>query len=404
LKSTILDEVHKKPYSGHPGYRKTITTLRKLFFWPSMKGETAEYLARCQYFQQVKAEHQHPASLLQPLPIPEWKWEIISLDFITGLPKTQKQNDSIIVLIDKLSNPAHFIPIKSTFKAIKIVEIFMKEIFRLHGIPKMVISNRDIKFTSAFWKELFVGINTNLNFSTRYHPQTDGQTERTNQIIEDMLRMYVIKKPSKWEDYLHLVEFAYNNGYQTPTKLRPFEIPYGRKCTTPISWDNPTDRLMVGPEMLQEMENMVRKVQQNLKEAHDRHKSYADQKRIHLEFQVGDHVYLKVKARKSSLKLGNCAKLAPKFFGPFEILARIGPIAYQLALPTNLRIHNVFHVLLPKKYIHDPTHRIDWNSVQVEPEGEFQVEPLCILDRREITLWNRATTQVKVQWKYFSLE
>jgi hypothetical protein len=127
---------------------------------------------------------------------------------------------------------------------------------------------------------------------------------------------------------------------------------------------------MVGPEMIQEMESMVRKVQLNLKEEHDKHKSYADQKRRHLEFQVGDHVYLKVKARKSSLKLGNCAKLAPRFCGPFEILARIGPVAYLFSLPANLRIHNLFHVSLLKMYIHDPTHMIDWNFVQVEPEGE----------------------------------
>jgi hypothetical protein len=142
-----------------------------------MKGETTEYLARCQYCQQVKVEHQHPAGLLQPLPVSEWKWETISLDFITGFPKTQKQNDSIMVVIDKLSKSAHFIPVKSTFKAINIIEIFMKEIFRLHGVPKMVISDRDVKFTSTFWKELFAGINTNLNFSTSYHPQMDGQTE-----------------------------------------------------------------------------------------------------------------------------------------------------------------------------------------------------------------------------------
>jgi hypothetical protein len=253
--------VHKKPYSGHPGYQKTITTLRKLFYWPNMKGETTGYLARCQDCQQVKVEHQHHVGLLQPLPVPEWKWETILLDFITVLPKTQKQNDSIMVVIDKLSKSTHFILVKSTFKAINIAEIFMKEIFRLHGIPKMVISDRDVKFTSAFWKELFVGINTNLNFNTSYHPQTDGQTERTNQIIEDMLRTYVRTKPNKWEDYLHLVEFAYNNGYQTSAKLSPFEILYGRKCTTPISWDNLTDRLIVGPEILQEMENMVKRVQ-----------------------------------------------------------------------------------------------------------------------------------------------
>jgi hypothetical protein len=367
-----------------------------------MKGKIAEYLARCQDCQQDKVEHQHPAGLLQPLPLPEWKWETILLDFITGLPKTQKHNDSIMVVIDKLSKSTHFIPLKSTFKAINIAEIFMKEIFRLHGIPKMVISDRDVKFTSAFWKELFARLNTNLNFSTSYHPQTDGNTKRTNQIVEDMLCMYVRTKLKKWEDYLQLVEFAYNNGYQTSAKISPFEVLYGRKCTTLISWDNPADRLMVGPEMLQEMENMVRKVQQNLKEAQNRQKSYANQKRRNLKFQVGYHVYLKVKARKSSLKLGNCAKLAPRFCGPFEILARIGPVAYQLALPANLRIHNVFHISLWKKYVHDPTHMIDWNLVQVEPKGEFQVEPLQILDPREIALRNRVITQVKVQWKHLS--
>jgi hypothetical protein len=149
---------------------------------------------------------------------------------------------------------------------------------------------------------------------------------------------------------------------------------------------------------------MVRNVQQNLKEAHDKQKSYAYQKRRHLEFQVGDHVYLKVKAQKISLKLGNCAKMEPRFCGPFEILARIGPIAYQLALPANLKIHNVFHVFVLKNCVHDPTHMIDWNLVQVEPEGEFQVEPLRILARREIALWNRVVAHVKVQWKNFIFE
>jgi hypothetical protein len=230
-----LDEVHKKLYSGHQGYQKTITTLRKLFYWPSRKGKIAKYLARCQDCQQVKAKHQHLAGLLQPLPIPKWKWETISLEFIIGFPKTQKQNDSIMVVIDKLSKYAHFIPIKSTFKTINIAEIFMKEIFRLHGIPKMVISDRYVKFTSAFWKELFAGLNTNLNFSTSYHPQTNGQTKTTNKIMEDMLHMYVRTKPKKWEDYLHLVEFAYNNGYQTSAKLSRFEILYDIKCMMPIS-------------------------------------------------------------------------------------------------------------------------------------------------------------------------
>ena len=145
--------------------------------------------------------------------------------------------------------------------------------------------------------------------------------------------------------------------------MSPFEALYRRKCTTPISWDNPIDSLMMGSEMLQEMEKMVKRVQQNLKEAQDRHKSYEGWKRRHQEFQIGDHVYLKVKERRISLKLWNFSKLAPRFCGPFEILTWIGPVAYQLALPANLKFHHVFHVSLFKKYIHDPNHIVDWNMV-----------------------------------------
>ena len=151
----------------------------------------------------------------------------------------------------------------------------------MHDIPKTIVFDRDPKFTSEFWKGLFKGFGTNLNYSTTYHPESDGQTERVNRVIEDMLRMYVMDKPSKWEDYLHLVEFAYNNGYHASLKMSPFEALYGRKCNTPVSWDNPADRVVVGPELLKEMEDQMIKIKQNLKAAQDRQKSYADSNRTH---------------------------------------------------------------------------------------------------------------------------
>ena len=135
------------------------------------------------------------------------------MDFITGFPKSKKKNDSIFVFIDKLSKVAHFIPMKSTYKAVNITDIFLKEIFRLHGIPKVIISNRDVNFKGKFWRYLFSGLETQLNFSTAYHQHMDGKTERVNQIVEDMLRMYLMNNPTKWEDYMHLAEFAYNNRY-----------------------------------------------------------------------------------------------------------------------------------------------------------------------------------------------
>jgi hypothetical protein len=151
------------------------------------------------------------------------------MDFITKLPKTNKQHDSIMVVVDKITKFAHFIPVKLTHKEANIVDVYMREISILHGIPKTIVSNRDPKFTSKFWKGLFNGFGTNLNFSTAYHLESDGQIERVNQVIEDMLMMYVMDKPSKWEDYLHLVEFAYKNGYQAYLKMSPIEALYGRK-------------------------------------------------------------------------------------------------------------------------------------------------------------------------------
>eukprot|EP00253_Pinus_taeda_P030277 PITA_30277 len=361
-----------------------------------MKKNIAEYLARCLECQQIKAEHHHPVGLLQPLPIPEWKWEIISMDFITGLPKTKRNNDSIMVVVDKLSKVAQFIPVQSTYKVVEIAHIFMQNVFKLHGLPKTIISNRNVKFTSAFRRTLFADLGTQLNFSTAYHPKTEGQTERVNQVVEDMLRAYVMQQPTLWEEYLHLVEFAYNNGYHTSTQMSPFEVMYGRKCRTPSSWGGPKDKLSLRPEMLKEMEDMVKRVCVNLKAAQDRQKNVADRKRRFKEYQVGYHVYIRIQAKQSTLQWSGCAKLAPRYCGPFQILARIGPVAYQLALPSHIRVHNVFHVSVLKKYVYDPKH--------VEPEGEVLVEPLNILDRREVQLRKRVITQVKIQWRHYGPE
>jgi hypothetical protein len=203
-----------------------------------------------------------------------------------------------------------------------------------------------------------------------------------NQVIEDILRMYVMDNPSKWEDYLHLVEFAYNNGYQTSLKMSPFEVVYGRRFNTPVSWDNPSNRAIVGPELLKEMEEKMLKIKQKLKASQDRKKRYVGKNRIHKEFKVGEHVFLKVKANISSLKLGNCSKLAARDCGPFEILERIGPVAYMLSFLASMTVHNVFHVSLLKKYIPDANHVIDWNVIQVEQEGVLQVHSVRILDRK----------------------
>ena len=175
--------------------------------------------------------------------------------------------------------------------------------------------------------------------------------------------MYVMNMPKKPEDYLHLVEFSYNNNYQASLKMSPFEVLYGRRHKVPLSWGYMEDRMALGPDMLAQMEEMVRQINQNLKAAQDRQKSYADRKQTSKEYRVGEHVFLRVKPKKSKLRIGLYAKLAPRYVGPFENFARIGPVAYQLALPPYIRIHDVFHIYLLKKYVVDQSHIINRDSV-----------------------------------------
>lgn len=198
-----------------------------------------------------------------------------------------------------------------------------------------------------------------------YHPQTDGKIERVNQVVEDMLRAFVMQQPNKWEYYLDLAEFAYNTGYHTSLQMSPFEALYGRKCRTPSVQSGPEDRLRSGPEMLEEMEGLVKKVCSNLKAAQDRQKRFVDRKRRFKEYQVSDHMYVRNRARKITLQWSGCSKLAPTYCGSFQILVRIEPVAYQLALPSHIRVQNVFHVSVLKKYVYDPKHVINWQEEYV---------------------------------------
>jgi hypothetical protein len=254
-RNLVLKEMHNVPYVWHLGYQKTIAPVRRQLFWQGMKEYVVDYISRCMECQRVKAQHRHPVDLLQPLPIPEKKWKVVTIDFITKLPMKTRQHDSIMFVVDKLTKAAHFVPLKMTHTTTNIAEINIREIVRLHEIPKTIVLDRDTNFTSNFWRGLFVGFGTNMNFNTAYHRQSYGKIERVNRVIEDMFRMYVMDNPSKWEDHLHLVEFAYNNGYQDSLKMIPFEAFYGRKHNNLVSWANPTDRVVLGLEFLKDMKD-----------------------------------------------------------------------------------------------------------------------------------------------------
>ncbi|GJV41538.1 reverse transcriptase domain-containing protein [Tanacetum coccineum] len=214
--------------------------LKKLYWWPNMKADIATYVSKCLTCAKVKVEHQRPSGLLQQPEIPEWKWEHITMDFVMGLPRTSSGYDSIWVIVDRLTKSAHFLPMKKNDSMEKLTQFYLKEVYR-HGVPLSIISDRDSRFASGFWRSLQNALGTNLNMSTAYLPKMDGQSERTIQTLEDMLRTCVIDFGGSWDRHLPLVEFSYNNSYHASIKAAPFEALYGRKCRSPVCWNEVGD-------------------------------------------------------------------------------------------------------------------------------------------------------------------
>jgi transposase InsO family protein len=226
------------------------------------------------------------------------------MDFIVGLPRTRAGYNSIWLIVDRLTKVAHFILVKTTYNGATLAELYMSQIVCLHGVLKKIVSDRGTQFTSHFLQQLQEALGTYLKFNSAYHPQADGQTERTNQILEDMLRACALQGKSGWDKKLPFAEFSYNNSHRASLKMSPFEALYGRSCRTPLLWDQPRDRQMFGPDVLLEVEENIKMVPENLKIAHSRQRSYADSRRRELSFEVGDHVYLKVSPIRGVRRLG----------------------------------------------------------------------------------------------------
>jgi hypothetical protein len=226
--------------------------------------------------------------------VPEWKWEEIAMDFIMGLPRTQSGYDSIWVIVDRLTKVAHFIPIKTTYSRLQLAELYMSRIVCLHGVPKKIVSDKETQFDLKFCERLQETLDTQLRFSSAYHPRTDGQTKRVNQILEDMLRACALQYGRSWDKSLTYAEFSYNNSYQESLKMESFEMLYGHRCRTPLFWSEARERKVFRPIILQEAEKQVRMVRENLRVVQSRQKSYTDHRRRDLSFEVGDFMYLKV--------------------------------------------------------------------------------------------------------------
>ncbi|KAF5799266.1 putative nucleotidyltransferase, Ribonuclease H [Helianthus annuus] len=321
------------------------------------------------------------------------------MDFVTKLPKTRKGNDAIWVIVDRLTKSAHFLPIKETFSMERLAKLYVDEIVSLHGVPLSIVSDRDSRFTSRFWISFQESMGTRLNLSTAYHPQTDGQSERTIQTLEDMLRACVIDFGGNWDNHLPLIEFSYNNSYHSSIEAAPFEALYGRKCRTPVCWAEIGESQLSGPEIVQETTDKITQIKERLKTARDRQKSYADNRRKPLEFQIGDKVLLKVSPWKGVVRFGKKGKLSPRYVGPFPVIQRIGPVAYRLQLPEELAgVHDVFHVSNLKKCLSDESLVVPLQDVEVNEKLKFIEKPLQIEDRKVKFLKHKRLVLVKVKW------
>nr|GEW48510.1 putative reverse transcriptase domain-containing protein [Tanacetum cinerariifolium] len=347
----------------------------------------------------VKAKHLKPSGLLQQPKIPKWKWENVIMDFVTGLLRIPSSYDSIWVIVDRLTKSAHFLSKKKTDIIEKLAELYLKEIVCRHGVPMLVISDRDSLFTSRLWVSLQKGQGTQLDLIIAYHLETDGQSERTIQTLKDMHRACVIDFGSSWDKHLSLVEFSYNNSYHASIKAAPFKALYGQKCRSPVCWSEVRESHLTGLELVQETMEKIVQIKNRLLTARSRQKSYADLKRRLTEFEVGDKVMLKVSPWKGVIYFGKRGKLSPRFIGPFKVIERIRPVAYKFELLEKLRgIHDTFHVSNLKRCFVNDDVVIPLDEVQLDDKLHFVKEPVEIMDREVKRLKQSRISIVKVRW------
>ncbi|SPT20051.1 unnamed protein product [Triticum aestivum] len=263
--------------------------------------------------------------------------------------------------------------------------------------------NRDSIFTSKFWESFQKAMGTNIRFNTAFHPQTSGQVERVNQILEDMLRACVISFGMKWEDCLPYAEFSYNNSFQASSGKAPFEILYGRKCRAPLNWSETGERQLLGNDLISEAEEMCKVIRENLKAAQSRQKSYYDSKHRDLAFEIGDHVYLRVSPMKGTRRFGIKGKLAPRYVGPFKIIGKRGDLAYQLELPSNFaNVHDVFHVSQLRKCFKTPERTVNFEEIDLQEDLSYHLHPIAILEETERKTRNKSIKFLKVKWSHHS--
>ena len=406
LKQQILTETHAVPYAGHPGYHRTLETVRRTFYWRGMAADVREFILQCPVCQVEKGERQLPRGSLQPIHIPEKKWTEVTMDFITKMPVTQKNNDAVLVVVDRATKMVHLIPCSESISAHGTAFLYWEHVAKIHGIPKCINTDRDRRFESRFWRSLWQLMGTSLHMSTAYHPQTQGQVERVNSVFEQVLRCVVhqLGEPRDWDDLCPVIEFSLNSHPNRSTGFSPFYLNFGYHPVTPADLLTCEDESSVESvsRFTQRLHSIFAKAKEHLHVAQEQQRRYYDRRHRPAEFDVGQYVLLSTK----NLRIrGTPAKLQRRFVGPFKILERIGNQAYRLQLPDGWNIHPTFHVTLLKAWQRGQwTQETAADPIELQAEGDDEFEIERLLRWRRVTVGRRRIREFLILWRGWPLD
>ena len=406
IKRRIIQELHSTPYSAHPGIQRTIGRVRQSFYWKGMLGDIRQAVENCPVCQMEKSDHQAAKGKLMSTQIPEEKWKEISIDFVTDLPMTPGRKDSILTIVDKATRMVHLVPCRKNITAVATAQLLWQHVVRLHGVPRVIYSDRGPQFTANSWQELWRLTGTGLKYSSAYHPQTQGVVERMNAVVSQTLRCLIhqMNELTKWEILLPTVELVINSLPNVSTGFTPFYLNYGYEPVTPI-------QLLKGDEIAntESVAAFTRRVasdwklaRENLERSVQLQAKYYDKRHRDVSYKAGDLVLLSTR----NLKLkGVPAKLQKRFVGPFQIIEVIGQQAYRLALPEDWKIHPVFHVSLLKDWktttVHEDLAVSHDDALEIE-EPYWEIEK--ILRWRKTKRKNKLIKEYLVLWKGFPVD
>lgn len=389
LRTRIMQECHDTPLGGHLGKDKTIEQVKRRVYWSGMDADIIKYVTSCDACQRNKPSQQAKMGQLMSLPIPRYPWQQVSMDLITGLPRSRSGHDAIVVYVCKQTKQVHFVATVTNVTAPQLAQITIHEVVRLHGLPESILSDRDPRFTAHFWRAFWSQLGTTLTMSTAYHPQTDGQTERANRTLEEMLRSRINFQQNDWDEHLDMAELATNNALHASTGFTPFYLNHGRDAKLPL--DHAIAELVPtnSPEAadrIARLQSDLHRARVNIETAQHRQARYLDPRRRDVTFSVGDKVLLSTEHLKMTGVAGTRSpKFTYKYIGPFTVKRKVNDNAYELDLPRQLQIHPVLNISRLKQY-HDPSvsfpsrpqpdHRPPADSIREDGAELFEVESI----------------------------